>query len=116
MGSFEAFMDHVGKLLEDKPPYFLIIFVASVLVFISLVTGQHFHEIWALFLYATAGMIWRYFEKDLRSIHKEIKSEVIEDKDKRKKTDNRIEWQHRIMYHAGNFVLLYLFVKYLNVL
>jgi hypothetical protein len=107
MRSLEKFMDHVGKLLEDKPPYFLFIFVASALVFVSIITGRYFHETWTLFLYAAAGMMWRYFEKDLRRIHKKNKSEEV---------GRRIEMQHRIVYHAGNFVLFYFFVKYLGLI
>ena len=110
MGWFEKFMDHVAMLLE-KPPYFIFIFVASVLVFVSMLTGRYFRETWALFLYAAAGMMWRYLEKDLRS-------NLFSNKNKEGENKVRgLAWKtSMVIYHVGNIILLYILVTYLDLI
>lgn len=111
MRSFEEYMKNIAGLLENKPPYFLFIFVASTLVFVSIVTGQYFRETWAFFLYAVAGMVWRSGEKDIRN----QRVRMVEGSEQRNEegVEKSKELTHRWVYQIGNVVLLVLLTSYL---
>ena len=80
------------KVLE-YPPYLIFVFIGAVFVFGSLVWENNFSQVWAFFLYAALGSIWRYIEKD---IYKNIFTE-----ERYPKLSKTVLW----VYHLGNLAL-----------
>lgn len=106
-GWFEKFISELAKLLKE-PPYLVFLFIGVVFVIVSLITKESIDKTWAFFLYSSAGVIWRYAEKDIESgLGECIRSE----NDKR-------SWHSFviIIYHAGNIVLFYSLLKLLRML
>jgi len=63
-------LDNFIKSLErilDKPPYLIFFFSGSLLVMISLIMKSNFEKVWPFFIYAVAGTIIRYIERDFMS-------------------------------------------------
>lgn len=97
---FEKFIDNLAKILNE-PPYLLFVFISVIFVIIALLTQKNFESTWRFFLYAVAGTIWRYAERDLLGISR----------DWNKKTLKLIALT---IYHLGNFALFFILLKYLN--
>jgi len=97
---FEKFIDNLAKILRE-PPYLIFLFIGAVLIFISILSGRHFEQVWIFFLYSIAGTIWRYIERDLRK-------NVL-------KTENQ-KSVSIVLYHLMNIVLFFLLLYYLNVI
>lgn|SRR3990167_2922278 len=97
---FKNFIDTLGKLL-DKPPYLFLVFIGAVFTVISLISGNHFEQIWLFFLFSVAGTIWRYIERDFlrpSENHPKIKLSI------------------QIVYHIGNIGLFASLLYYLGLI
>jgi hypothetical protein len=102
-GIIQKFIEGLLKVL-DKPPYLIFTFVGGVFVLASLFSGQQFEKIWLFFLYAVAGTIWRYIERDI--IGNTFTEEIV------KKVVYR-RWIISI-YHVGNLALFFTLIHYLG--
>jgi hypothetical protein len=92
-----------SKDLVEKPPYLFFVFISAIFVLVSLLSQNHFYEIWIFFLYSVVGHIWRYIEKDIR------------------KNVLRSEWlkiASAIFYHLINLIILFflLLLEYLSLI
>jgi hypothetical protein len=95
-----------GKSIEEirkifgYPPYLIFVLVGAIFICFSLAKGNYFEQVWIFFLYSVTGSIWRYIEKDImRNVLKEgqIKTWLV-------------------IYHIGNFFLLFALLHYLRLL
>lgn len=91
----------IGSLerLIEKPPYLIFVFIGSILVIISLYLNFGYERAWIFFLYSVGGLIWRYAEKDLKSVFIKVNE----------KNDLIV----RCIYHVGNIGLFILLIYFL---
>lgn len=102
------------------PPYLIFIVIGAMFIFISLVSGNYFYQVWIFFLYSSAGMVWRYIAIDFLSWCKK--------NDKDDKIEEDLEWRRAegikmrsrqiitIIYHVGNVGLFLALFYYLGII
>lgn len=85
----------------DKPPYHVFIFMSGIFVLVALISQWNFEPIWIFFIYAVAGTIWRYAERDALSVSKSLASQ-------------KLKLTSLVIYHIGNIILFIILLRYLN--
>ena len=98
--AIEKFIENL-KIVIEKPPYLIFLFVSSIFVFLSIGFGRNFDQSWIFFIYSVAGSIWRYIERDI--MHNTFKK-------------NWFIIGVIISYHIGNVLLFFALIKYLNLI
>jgi hypothetical protein len=100
------FLKKIAEVLErllEKPPYWIFLFISTFFVIVSLISQNHFKEIWAFFLYSVVGTLWRHAEKDISGSVKNPQNRYF-------------ELTRRSIYHIGNLALLIVLFLYLGYL
>jgi hypothetical protein len=116
-------IEELRKILE-YPPYLIFVFVGGIFMVASIIEKMYFSQVFTFLLYASAGAVWRYIEKDFDG---GIKKYICDEKEiqvngRIKKVyieNNKYKLTHLIIisiYHIGNIVLFYFLLHYLNII
>lgn len=118
---FEKFMQILKEILE-KPPYLVFVFIGTIFMVISIITNNFLNQNLIFFIYSVIGLVWRYIEKDveggLRNYiqNKKDRENLGADKFKIEIT-RKISVSHLVViviYHMGNFSLIFALLSYLK--
>lgn len=96
----EKFIDNLAKLLNE-PPYHIFVFIGGIFVLVTLISKWNFEPIWTFFIYAVAGTIWRYAERDILGVSRDSKNQTL-------------KFMSLGIYHIGNIALFLFLLSYLN--
>lgn len=64
---FEKFIAGLERLIL-YPPYLIFLFIGTVIFIVALIARAYVNEIGIFLLYAVAGSMWRYIERDFLSV------------------------------------------------